>query len=311
MMPGNSLPLLRRTPCWPGESLPSLLERLTQLNHYAGVRILGRLYRTPQEPVRSLLVCPRDGVTFLRLAHLTQLPAAELLAASNHRFTPILTLSGSPPLLSWLDAPRPGQGAGRPWPQRGLRPPAAAQYCPVCLQTAPYHRLSWIPIAATLCLAHRCLLVDRCCQCHRPVAIAAIVRRRCPTCQTDLRAAGVMLVVGDDWGILAQQLIQSWFAVADPPTLPTGCRLPPQSPALLSRLVEVSGATVIDLPRDLANSARATRGPGETRDFFRPPTALSGASVGLLPISRRMYRRVGLAAGVVPLPGCLWHGGRA
>ena len=136
MMPDNSLPLLRRTPCWPGESLPSLLERLTQLNHYAGVRILGRLYRTPQEPVRSLLVCPHDGVTFLRLAHLTRLPAAELLAASNHHFTPILTLSGSPPLLSWLDTPDqvrvlPTLAATR------LRPPAAASIAPSACKPRP------------------------------------------------------------------------------------------------------------------------------------------------------------------------------
>ena len=299
MMPGNSLPLLRRTPCWPGESLPSLLERLTQLNHYGGVRVLGRLYRTPQEPVRSLLVCPRDGVTFLRLAHLTQLPAAELLAASNHRFTPILTLSGSPPLLSWLDAPAqvrvlPTLAATR------LRPPAAAQYCPVCLQTAPYHRLSWIPIAATLCLAHRCLLVDRCCQCQRPVAIAAIVRRRCPTCQTDLRAAGVTLVVGDDWGILAQQLIQSWFAVADPPTLPTGRWLPPQSPALLSRLVEYLVRRLLTcqetwptLPAPLAGLAQHGTFSGRPPRYLAPALAYylyRAACTGVLDWPQGLFR---------------------
>ena len=88
----TSGPLLRRTARLPGESLPSLLERLVQLNHYAGTTIWARLIPPPQAGLASPEHpgCPRYGATFLRLAHLTQLPVAELLAASAHAFTPAL-----------------------------------------------------------------------------------------------------------------------------------------------------------------------------------------------------------------------------
>ena len=280
-MPDPTLPLLRRTPCWPDESLPSLLERLTQLNHYASIRILGWLCRPPREPAlhRDRLACPRDGATFLRLAHLTQLPAAELLAASNHRFLPVLTLSGaSPPLLPWLAAPAQARVLPTLATTR-LRLPAAAQYCPICLQTAAYHRLSWIPTAATLCLAHQCLLVDRCAQCQRPVSIGDIVRRRCPTCQTDLRSACVTPVVEDGWGILTQQLIQSWFAVADAPALPAGSQLSPQSPALLSRLVEYLVRRLLTCQEDWPTLPPPLDGLAEHMAFSgRSPHRLAPAS---------------------------------
>jgi len=233
-----TVPLLRRTPLLPGESLPSLLERLAQLNYYGGTSVLTWLCRAQREPPLNLdkPACLRFGSTLLRLAHLTQLPAAELWAASAHRFTPLLTPSGELAADSaWLKAPNqpcalPSQA------HAALRPPTAAQYCPLCLQTAPYHRLSWLPVAATLCLEHRCLLVDRCPRCQRLVTVADIVRRRCRACQTDLSAAPAVRVAADDLGLLAQALLQSWFADAPTPILDGAQQLPAQSPAHLYRL---------------------------------------------------------------------------
>ena len=46
-MPDFPVPLLRRTLLLPGESLPSLVERLTQLNHYHGTAVLTWLCRAP------------------------------------------------------------------------------------------------------------------------------------------------------------------------------------------------------------------------------------------------------------------------
>ncbi len=240
MLTDATLPLLRRTSLLPGESLPSLLERLAQLNHYSGTPVLTLLCQAQREPPLNLdkPACPLFGTTFLRLAHLTQLPAAELWAASAHRFTPTLTPTGGaptePPWLNAANQPRALPTLAR----LHLRPMTTAQYCPLCLQKTPYHQLNWIPVAATLCLEHQCLLADRCPGCQQPVTIADVVRRRCHTCRTDLSAAAAVLVTGDDLGLLAQQMIQFWFAVAPAPTLDAGRQLPPQPPALLYRLVE-------------------------------------------------------------------------
>lgn len=239
MLTDVTVSLLRRTSLLPGESLPSLLERLAQLNHYSGISVLNLLCQAQQASPLSQdqPACPLFGATFLRLAHLTQLPVVELWAASAHRFTPTLTPAGGAPTEPpWLAAPtRP-----RALPTLArlhLRPATTAQYCPVCLQGTPYHQLNWMPVAATLCLEHQCLLVDRCPGCQQPVTIADVVRRRCRICRTELSTAAAVLVTGDDLGLLAQQMIQFWFAVAPAPKLDAGRQLPAQSPALLYRLL--------------------------------------------------------------------------
>ena len=146
-----TVPLLRRTPLLPGESLPSLVERLAQLNHYGGTSVLTWLCRAQQAFLGSpdRVGRPLCGGTFLRLAHLTQLPVAELIAASAHYFTPALAPTGAAPTTAdWLVTP----DQPRALPSRAhlsLRPIAAAQYCPQCLQQAHYHRLSWLPAPVT------------------------------------------------------------------------------------------------------------------------------------------------------------------
>ncbi len=233
-----TVPLLRRTPLLPGESLPSLVERLAQLNHYGSTSVLTWLCRAQREPPQNLdqPACPLFGATFLRLAHLTQLPAAELWAASAHRFTPLLTPSSAPAADSpWLSAPnRPCALPSAA--HTALRPLTAAQYCPLCLQAMPYHRLSWLPVAITLCLEHHCLLLDRCPRCQRLVTVADIVQRRCRACQTDLGTAPVVSVADDDLGLFAQAMLHSWFVGALAPSLDGACQLPAQPPALLYRL---------------------------------------------------------------------------
>ena len=57
-MPDFPVPLLRRTLLLPGESLPSLVERLAQLNHYCGTAVLTWLCRAPRI---ALAVKTRSG----------------------------------------------------------------------------------------------------------------------------------------------------------------------------------------------------------------------------------------------------------
>ena len=235
-----TVPLLRRTPLLPGESLPSLVERLAQLNHYGGTSVLTWLCRAQQAFLGSpdRVGRPLCGGTFLRLAHLTQLPVAELIAASAHYFTPALAPTGAAPTTAdWLVTP----DQPRALPSRAhlsLRPIAAAQYCPQCLQQAHYHRLSWLPAPVTICQQHHCLLVDRCPGCQRPITIADIVCGRCPTCRADLSAAPAVSVADDNLGLHAQNLILAWFGLGPVRPWDTAQHVPAPTLALRFRLLE-------------------------------------------------------------------------
>ena len=108
MLTDATLPLLRRTPLLPGESLLSLVERLTQLNHYAGTAVLTQLCQVQQAVPCSQdkVGCPLYGATFLlfsisqvermfyleklgQMLHINRLRPAEaferLKEASQHR----------------------------------------------------------------------------------------------------------------------------------------------------------------------------------------------------------------------------------
>jgi hypothetical protein len=271
-----ALPLLRRTPLLPGESLPSLVERLTQLNYYADTSTLTQLCQAQQaSPWRQDKVgCPLYGATFLRLACLTQLPVAELIAASAHFFTLALAPTDAvPSTADWLAAPnqpRPLPGQAR----RYLRPTAAAQYCPQCLQQARYQRRSWLPAPVTVCPEHYCLLVDHCPGCQRPIAVADIVRGRCPTCRADLCAAPVVSVAADNLGLQAQNLILAWFGLGPVPPWDTMQHCPAPTSAFRFRLME-------HLCRRLLNCQKA---------WVTWPTPLPGFNEEASHLSAHAYR---------------------
>ena len=228
--------LLRRTPLLPDESLPSFLERLTRLNHYPSSRMLSGICAERVETGfgQDPLDCPRCAETFVELAHLTQVSAEALFAASHHCFAPafqlpdqaVETLGGRGlaglPLLSSVQA------------RCYLRTDTAAQYCPQCLENSPHHRLHWIPTAAAICLEHGCFLVAGCPQCQRPLAIRDVVSRRCPACQADLCSAPKIPVGEDEPGLCSQQWLQGCLSGAPvkEASLPSG------HPAILYALVE-------------------------------------------------------------------------
>jgi len=232
--------LLRRTQLLPGESLVSLLERLTQLNYYPSARLLSAICRDLlEEPAdQDDLALPKWAETFLKLADLTHLSPESLYAASNHRFAPYLALPRQPPVeIPWIGGETKAMlTPNLAWER--LRSVSAAQYCPHCLKTSDYHRLSWIPTAAAICLEHRCLLVSQCPGCHKRLSIQEIVRQACRGCQADLCAMETISVEGDELGLRSQQLIQSWLAVADVTGQPGEDGLPTQPPAVLYHLLE-------------------------------------------------------------------------
>lgn len=282
--------LLRRTPLFPGESLVSLLERLTLLNYYASPRTLQQICRNRLESPANQddLHLPKWAETFFRLADLTHIAPEELYAASNHRFTPCLTLPHQQVVeLPWDGATckallPPNQMYGR------IRASSTAQYCPHCLKNAAYHRVSWLPMVSTLCLEHRCLLTSQCPACHKPVSIQEIVRKRCHICQADLSAAKPPLLEGDEGGLFSQKAIQAWLVqgwVAPSPTLPS------QHPAVLYGFLEYLARRLLTRYKDWP-ALPAPLDSLAPHLFSSPAWSQTLAPEGLFPLLRAAFTGV-------------------
>ena len=83
--------LLRRSPLLPGESLSSLLARLTRLNYYDSPTTIEWLCQRGSEIHGSVsLTLPVHARMFERVTKLTQIDPADLYAATPHRFAEVL-----------------------------------------------------------------------------------------------------------------------------------------------------------------------------------------------------------------------------
>ncbi len=267
-------PLLRRTALLPDESLASVLERLTQLNFYDDPRMIQTIGRERLMTLNVVddLAQPTQLETFQQLATLTQLSLDDLYAASDQRFAAWLDpLDQTSQPMPWRDhTTRPRVNPH--WARTQLRTSETTQFCPLCLKAAAYHRVSWIPRAAAICLEHLCLLTDHCPRCWKPTTVADLVGCRCLNCEADLRRARRISIAHDSLSVRSQQAIQAWFGVADVPddTL-AACHLPPQPPRVLYQLLQLFAQQLVkrrtewpNLPRPLnglANSIAATIEP--------------------------------------------------
>ena len=225
-------PLLQRSPLFLGESLPSLLARLSILNLYTSSSVLAEVIqlRWPDRPD-----CPMSSTTFERLEQLTGIPTLDLLSASDHEITPPHPkvrplekhyLSPIHEAMAWLPEPL----------ERDLHPTKASWYCPKCLEEAAYHRLAWRPASMAACLQHDCLLLNICPNCQQPISISDIVLVRCHKCQADLRQADTVALNGNKWGRISQIALFGWRTNTLLPDLEYGW--PTQHPALLCSLAE-------------------------------------------------------------------------
>lgn len=235
--------LPRRSPLLSGESLPSYVARLEALNHYpAGTlnwlcrRDVARETGLAQDDVAR----PRQAVTFAQLEALTGLTGAELFAASDHVLAPNLTPPEEPqPLIRLFDGST-SMMVNRYTRQMRLRSATGAQFCPHCLQEAAYHRLSWSPVASTLCLQHQCQLHSHCLTCGHVVSVMEVVRKECRQCQADLSMAPVVSMAHDAPGLNAQRWLQFWLGVAAKPLpfVEEGSTWPEVAPMALYRFME-------------------------------------------------------------------------
>ncbi len=230
--------LLVRTPIQPGESLQSLLVRLSRLNDYDVPDTLFQILQegeSKQQALKERIALPRHIEMYQRLEALTDRGIPDLYAASAHRFATILT----PPDIS-IEFLEISEGISMrllTWSlaAKQLRPASAGQFCPLCLRNAAYHRLIWLPIAISACLEHSCLLIDRCQRCEKKVSIREIAEIQCRKCKGIL-AESEALPLGHDAGLALQRLTQSWLLNNTTPD--AAPLLPGAQPRVLYRVLD-------------------------------------------------------------------------
>jgi hypothetical protein len=242
-------PLLRRSPLLPGESLPSLLARLTHLNGYPSSTFLMRLF-CHDYPVRKESLFEEENLK--RLAVLTGIPADELCTASA-----VGVVQKVRPPNRWED----------PFPiWTGLtHPMETVWYCPACLAERAYHRWIWQPVSSAVCLRHTCLLMPACPECHQPVSVDDLIRLHCRACFADLRQTHPTTIPTDENEWMAQTILQCWQ---------TGGSVaqndfPQQSPLTLCRIADGLALGIAYLSRCGAQVSYIPNLSGKSRSLHR------------------------------------------
>lgn len=228
--------LLQRAPLLPGESLPSLVGRLADLNFYDSDNVIHGLCRQADRPVRFRGDAGYTGPEELRaLSPLTGIALADLHRASEHAFAPVLAALAQAEATDDWGEPYPFPVLGRTRVlARQLRSHDHAQFCPACLGNGRYHRRLWLATAVAACLEHCNLLVDECPECRAHFGIPDLLRGQCRGCGLSLSAAPVESVAGDAAGLLSQAVLQNWLTGA---ASDVGARLPGAEPPTLCHVI--------------------------------------------------------------------------
>jgi DNA-binding transcriptional MerR regulator len=234
-MSPSSLPLLCRSQFRPGESLLSLLTRLTRLNCYGSVSTLKQWCLKGME---GSVDHPFEGTAFEKIASLTNLSWGAMYEATTHHFADVLIPPGTEAASLELSPgeERPLLPAGIAFEQ--LRPAFSGQFCPRCLEESAYHRVAWIPISVSVCLEHGCMLLDRCPDCWQLVTVQDIAEAYCTRCGCDLAEGHSCSIEGDTWGRFSQQIIQAWLGIVPMPDDIQPHSLPDQPPAVLCHILD-------------------------------------------------------------------------
>lgn len=205
-------PLLRRRSLLPGESLPSLLIRLSNANYYDPPSIVIGLALTQKGGNKYYTSIFRDlSPTILEyLKALTKLSSLALYSSTYHRFTPIITSSEVNLKFLELDNASMPLFTGN-ITQLHMRSEFAVQFCPECMKNLAYHHLIWTPAVVAVCLQHKCLLINCCPHCGRSIEIEALLKMYCARCKGNLTDALPIQVQNDEFGLFSQYVLQSWL----------------------------------------------------------------------------------------------------
>lgn len=245
-MSNSSLPLLCRTELRTRESLPSLLLRLSKENGYHSPTMIARICRE-RLTCQDYVTRPTRSQTYQVLENLVRIEAEKLYASSVHRLASAMTPATYPSQLITLpsDQTLPVMSNGllrkHTWPESDV------QFCPLCLRESVHHRLDWMPLAMSVCLTHRCLLIRGCPRCHENLAIADLLRVRCARCGFDLATASTVDVSVDEMGLFGQMTILSWLGLHLPPEHSNS--LPDQPPSVLYRFLDGLCRTIMRVRR--------------------------------------------------------------
>lgn len=248
-------PLLRLAPLQPGESLPSLLARLTILKHYASPKIFQRLSRSewPDSPE-----CPSRSSTLRNFAQLTCIDVLDLYTASDLVMVSAQAWANSSP---WyppdLTQPIPYWN----WlPVSGMVHAAKpSRFCPQCLMDGAYHRSIWRVVPIAICLTHKCLLIEKCPHCSASVSIRDIVLARCSRCRFDLRQTPTYSVLNETWGHTAQGTLWAWLRGQS--TVDENLRWPNHPPPFLWDIAEGLTRMMLCFPDRFPSHALAPSSP--------------------------------------------------
>jgi hypothetical protein len=181
---------------------------------------------------------PTEAKTYQVLVDLVGIDANELYAASVHRFAATIT----PPTHNRQSIVLPsGQIVpvscdtflrAHTWSESDV------QFCPLCLKESTYHCVGWMPVAASVCLVHRCLLVRGCPDCRSNLKVRDVLDAICPKCGCELTDICVINVAADEFGLFSQAVIQSWLGISTQTNITEQCSLPDQPPAVLYRVLD-------------------------------------------------------------------------
>jgi predicted site-specific integrase-resolvase len=238
----SSLP--QKLPGYPpllmGESLASYLMRLGKANFYCPPSILTELILDGiggEASLKDRIDFPRQVEVFERIARLAGIGCRQLYEASAHRFAVVLAPPDSEISLLRLPGDHVVPLLSDSAAQKQVRSTSACQYCPICVRQHPYHRLIWHLVATSVCLEHRCLLINQCYNCARPIHLEDIVNACCGQCGIDLGNAPSINIHKDQIGFLSQQIIQGWLLDTPIPLLEKDY-LPLHPPRVLFRVIE-------------------------------------------------------------------------
>ncbi|EAW36769.1 TniQ family protein [Lyngbya sp. PCC 8106] len=161
-----SKPLLNRPQPKTDESLSGYFLRLTESNFYESCRWIFDLAKISQHQYNANLLEPQKN-DFFTLSELTGVAEEKLWSmtflASQQ--------DGSDNSIKLFNHSLPGYFIHK----------KTTKICPICLQESPYRRKIWDISLVTTCPIHRCLLVDKCCQCGKFLnwSQSSVVRCKC------------------------------------------------------------------------------------------------------------------------------------
>jgi hypothetical protein len=146
--------LLIKTKLFPWESLESLLFRVSTLNHLSGISILQRALMLPENGVMSIRRHLQLGVALGQDLRAVSSTIPTLMSKSTIRL----------------------QGHLLPIKHLAL---SSCRVCPHCVEELGYGKSYWALAPFSVCEMHKCMLIDSCAACEKPLTATRPAYDRC------------------------------------------------------------------------------------------------------------------------------------